>query len=276
LQETEVDFSDFFPSSARDPMEMWGELRQIMAEVSNPHLKALLEALLEDEEIASRFRRAPAAKQIHHAYLGGLLEHVLSLANLARVCAAHYPHVDRDLLLTGVLAHDLGKIYELNYDRGFSYSDDGQLLGHITMALRMISDKLRDIPGFPPGLRTLVEHMVLSHHGHLEFGSPKLPVFPEALLLHYLDDMDSKMECMRALIEKDRQVEGTFTSWCAPLERTVLKKARYLANGRDGEQEAPAAVPNLAPPLAAAAPKTASMFGEKLMQALLPADKQDR
>ncbi len=136
--------------------------------------------------------------------------------------------MDCDLLLTGVVLHDIGKIYELNYERGFSYSSEGQLLGHITIAMRMVAEKLRGLPDFPPQLRSLVEHMILSHHGQLEFGSPKLPQFPEALLLHYLDDLDSKMECMRALIENDRQVEGCFTTYNSALERSALKKDRYL------------------------------------------------
>ena len=129
------------------------------------------------------------------------------------------------------MLHDIGKIYELNYERGFSYSNEGQLLGHINIGLRMVADKLRGLPEFPPTLRTLVEHMILSHHGALEFGSPKLPQFPEALLLHYLDDLDSKMECMRALIENDRQVEGCFTTYHPALERAALKKDRFLNGG---------------------------------------------
>ena len=116
-----------------------------------------------------------------------------------------------------MVLHDIGKIYELNYERGFSYSNEGQLLGHISIAMRMVGEKLRGLPDFPPRLRTLVEHMILSHHGQLEFGSPKVPQFPEALLLHYLDDLDSKMECMRALIENDRQVEGCFTTYHSAL-----------------------------------------------------------
>ena len=133
-----------------------------------------------------------------------------------------------DLLLTGAILHDIGKIYELNYERGFSYSNEGQLIGHISIGMRMVGDKLRGLPDFPPLLRSLVEHMILSHHGKLEFGSPKVPQFPEALLLHYLDDLDSKMECMRAQIENDRQVEGCFTSYSPALERAALKKDRYL------------------------------------------------
>jgi 3'-5' exoribonuclease len=212
----------------------------VVAGLCNAHLKALLNAMLDDPDIALRYRRAPAAKQIHHAYLGGLIEHVLSLCALGRLIAPHYPHVDRDLLLTGVVLHDIGKIYELNYERGFSYSTEGQLIGHISIGLRMVGDKLRALPDFPPPLRSLVEHMILSHHGKLEFGSPKVPQFPEALLLHYLDDLDSKMECMRALIANDRQVEGCFTSYSPALERSVLKVERYR-NGAAPPERAKAA-----------------------------------
>jgi len=294
LHESEVDFGDFFPSSSRDPEEMWTELEAVVAGITNPHLRALLDALFTDEDIARRFRRAPAAKTIHHAYLGGLIEHVLSVCAMARLAAGHYRHLDLDLLLTGVLLHDIGKIYELNYERGFSYSSDGQLIGHINIALRMVADKLRGIPGFPPALRSLVEHMILSHHGQLEFGSPKLPQFPEALLLHYLDDMDSKMECMRALIENDRQVDGCFTSYNTAMGRVALKMDKYLAgpeakpaatNGKADSTTAPAerpsasAAPEPAPaPVPAAmashplfAPRPDSPFADKLRQALAPA-----
>ena len=228
LNDGEVDFTDFFPSSERNPEEMWRELRAIVAEIANPHLKELLDALLDDPEIARRFRIAPAAKQIHHAWLSGLIEHVLSLCCLAKQAAAHYRFIDRDLLLTGVVLHDIGKIHELSYDRGFAYTAEGQLLGHLMIALRMVDEKLRSLPDFPAHLRSLVEHMIISHHGQLEFGSPKVPQFPEALLLHYLDDMDSKMECMRQMLAKDRHVDGCFTGYSPALDRTVLKKERFL------------------------------------------------
>jgi 3'-5' exoribonuclease len=273
----EIDFADYFPSSRRDPDEMWNELRGLVAGISNPHLKTLLQAMLDDPDIAQRYRRAPAAKQIHHAFLGGLIEHVLSVCGLARLVAQHYPHVDGDLLLAGVVLHDIGKIYELNYERGFSYSSEGQLLGHITIAVRMVADKVAAIPDFPPQLRSLVEHMILSHHGQLEFGSPKLPLFPEALLLHYLDDLDSKMECMRALIENDRQIEGCFTAYSSALERTALKKERFLSGDAQPQAAAPAPVngsagtPAASPaatPKTPAAPDPGSPFADKLKQAL--------
>jgi 3'-5' exoribonuclease len=287
MDNSEVDFGDYFPSSRRDAGEMWSELRSIIGQMSNPHLKGLVEAMLDDPEIAERYRRAPAAKQIHHAFLGGLIEHVLSLCALARMTAKHYTDIDCDLLLTGVVLHDIGKIYELNYERGFSYSNDGQLLGHISIALRMIADKLRNLPDFPPALRSLVEHMVLSHHGQLEFGSPKLPQFPEALLLHYIDDLDSKMECMRALIEHDRQLEGCFTTYSTALARPALKKNRYLNGAADAPRSSAASLPEpaadraetpVAEPAMAAhplfAPKPVSLFGDKLKQALGPAEPE--
>ena len=259
MDDSEIDFGDYFPSSRRDQDEMWLELRGVVAGMANVHLKELLEAMLDDEEVARRYRRAPAAKHIHHAFLGGLIEHVLSLCAMARLAAQHYPFIDTDLLLTGVILHDLGKIYELNYERGFSYSNDGQLLGHIHIGLRIVSDKLRGLPAFPPALRTLVEHMILSHHGKLEFGSPKLPQFPEALLLHYLDDMDSKLEAMRALIESDRQVEGCFTAYNVALDRSVLKKDLFL-NPPDLAQETPAqaTTPTPLPPATPTAPTAAT------------------
>ena len=273
LDDSEVDFTDYFPASARDPEEMWRELRQFVAEIRNPHLRKLLDALLDDDDIARRYRIAPAAKQIHHAYLGGLIEHVLSLCHLSRLAAGHYHDIDVDLLVTGAVLHDIGKIYELSYERGFSYSTEGQLLGHMLLGVRMVGDKLRDIPDFPPRLRSLVEHMIISHHGRLEFGSPKVPVFPEAMLLHYLDDMDSKMECMRHLLETDRQVDGCFTSYSAPLERPLLKKGKYLG---DSEAQAPAEMPPptrpepAQPDLSVPALKTNSPFASKLLQALQP------
>ena len=293
MEASEIDFGDYFPCSRRDADGMWAELRSIVSAMTNRHLKGLVEALLDDPEIARRFRRAPAAKQIHHAWLGGLLEHVLSLCGLARMTAAHYGNIDYDLLLTGVVLHDIGKLYELNYERGFSYSNDGQLLGHMAIALRMVSDKLRGLPDFPAPLRSLVEHLILSHHGQLEFGSPKLPLFPEALLLHYIDDMDSKMECMRSLIERDRQVEGCFTTYSPALSRTALKVDRYLVAQTLSSANAPPAQPAVKQPVPESIPESpklpvlepalaahplfaqhpSSVFSEKLQQALEPNDK---
>lgn len=261
VEEDSVDLTDFLPASERDVGQMLAELREVVAAVGNPHLRALLELILADEEILRRYVKAPAAKFIHHAYLGGLLEHVLSLCRMCRVAAEHYKSVDRDLLLAGAILHDIGKIYELSYDRGFSYTSEGQLLGHIVIGMRLIGEKLRALPDFPPKLRALLEHLVLSHHGALEFGSPKLPLFPEALLLHYLDDLDAKMECMRRLIDNDRQVEGHWTPYNPQLERVVLKRLKYLAEG----------VPEQAPPKESG---VQTPFGDKLGRALQTREDQ--
>jgi 3'-5' exoribonuclease len=230
VDDSEADFADYFPSSKRDPDEMLAELRRIIQSLGNEHLRGLLNALFDDAQIADVYKQAPAAKSIHHAYRGGLIEHVLSLCGLCRMMALHYGYVDLDLLLTGAILHDIGKIEELTFDRSFGYSTPGQLLGHIVIGLRMVEDKLHGLPGFPPKLRLLVEHMLISHHGELAFGSPKVPLFLEALLLHHLDNLDSKMETMRAAAERDKLVGGEFTSWVGSLERTVLKKDKFLGN----------------------------------------------
>lgn len=250
--DSDVDFADFFPASSRDPMEMFAELRGIVAGIRDPHLRGLLDAFLNDEPLAGRYRIAPAAKQVHHAYLGGLIEHVLSVCRLCQLVAPHYVHLDLDLLLTGAILHDVGKVAELTYDRSFGYSSEGQLLGHIVIGLRLVQEKLRQLPDFPPKLRVLVEHMIVSHHGELEFGSPKVPLFPEALLLHHLDNLDSKMECMRALAEKDRHVDGCWTGYSTSLERSILKKVKYL-------EDAP---PRTEAPLAASSPASSEPSAE--------------
>jgi 3'-5' exoribonuclease len=266
VDDSEVDPADFFPVSARDPEEMFAELRQIVAGVRHPHLNALLSAFLDDPDIASRLKRAPAAKSVHHAYLGGLLEHILSVCRLCQFAAGHYKHLDLDLLLAGAVLHDIGKLYELRYDRSFGYTTEGQLLGHIAIGLRLIADKLHHLPGFPPRLRALVEHMVLSHHGQLEFGSPKVPLFPEALLLHYLDDLDSKMECMRARVDQDPHLEGDWTTYSQPLDRIILKKLRYLEGAGEHKLGArPVPTPRTGKQFTPNAP---TLFGEKLLDAL--------
>jgi 3'-5' exoribonuclease len=297
VEDHEIDFRDFFAASERDPNEMWSELRSTVSALDNIHIRRLLDAFLDDPDISARYRVAPAAKTIHHAFRSGLLEHVISLCGLAKLVASHYRTADLNLLIAGVVLHDIGKIYELSYDRGFGYSPEGQLVGHIAIGIRMLSDKLRAFPEFPVELRNLVEHMILSHHGLLEFGSPKVPIFPEALLLHYIDDMDSKMECMRALLVKEPQSEGFFTGYSGALERVALRKSRYLDKNPapsepgnlsndsfdDSKAETPEAGSSSlqastltnpgSPPLAADPDKknahvSGSFFGTKLMEAL--------
>jgi 3'-5' exoribonuclease len=229
LGDSEIEFADYLPKTTRDIDELWRTLSEFVGSFQNAHLQALVRAFMADPEIAAAYRNAPAAKTLHHAYIGGLLDHVVSLFRSCDLICRNYPLVNRDLVLTGVFLHDIGKIYELTYNRSFSYTTRGQLLGHMVIELEMLQAKLALVPGFPNELKTLLEHLIISHHGEYEFGSPKLPMFPEALLLHYMDDLDSKMEAMRAQFEREAEIEGAWTSYNASLGRPLLNSAKFLA-----------------------------------------------
>ncbi|HEV2273754.1 MAG TPA: OB-fold nucleic acid binding domain-containing protein [Acidobacteriaceae bacterium] len=227
----EIELADYLPRTIFDVEQMWSELKACVESFSNPHLKALLLSFLADDEIAEAFRRAPAAKSLHHAWIGGLLEHVVSLLRLCEAAASHYPEINRDLLLTGAILHDIGKLQELSWGTSFTYTLSGQLLGHITLGIAMIERKLAGLPDFPAELRILLEHMVLSHHGKLEFGSPKLPMIPEAVLFHYLDEMDAKMQTMRnefARHQEQGRPAAEMTEWVRSMDRTLLNTAAFF------------------------------------------------
>ncbi len=198
----EADKMDMLPATSSDVGVLWAQLEASVESLANADLKRLLKALLADSAMAQAYREAPAARQLHHAWLGGLLEHVVSLLGLADRVAAHYALLDRDLLVTGVILHDIGKIRELVWETGFDYTVEGVLLGHIQMGVDLVEKTIAGLPGFSDRLRTLVLHMILSHHGKLEFGSPKLPMIPEALVLNFLDDLDAKMQAMASEFEK--------------------------------------------------------------------------
>jgi 3'-5' exoribonuclease len=237
---SEYNLGDFVPQTERSFDEMWAELEGWAASFTDPDLKALLEAFLQDEAIAAALRQAPAAKALHHAWIGGLLEHILSLMGLCDRVAHHYPHIHRDLLLTGVALHDIGKLRELEWGTSFEYSLEGQLLGHITIGLGMIEKKIAAMPDFPPAKRVLVEHLILSHHGKYEYGSPKLPMTPEAIMLHYLDDLDAKMQTVRAEFARNEaggRSGAEMTEWVRALERPLLDTRAFLS------QQAPADAP---------------------------------
>jgi 3'-5' exoribonuclease len=198
----EIDKSDLMPATTYDVDTLWRQLLSFVESFTEPHLKLLLSTLLADPQIAAAYREAPAAKQLHHAWLGGLLEHVVSLLTLADRVAPHYPILHRDLLLTGVILHDIGKIRELSWDVGFEYTVEGVLLGHIQIGSALAERTMDSLPGFPSRLKTLVLHTILSHHGKLEFGSPKLPMIPESLVLNFIDDLDAKMQAMQSEFDK--------------------------------------------------------------------------
>ena len=255
LEEHEVDPADYLPKCPRDTEELWRELGAFVATFQNLHLKALLEGFMADPEIAAAYKTAPAAKTLHHAYIGGLLDHVVSLFRLCDLAVRNYPQIDRDLLLAGAFLHDVGKIHELSYGRSFAYTTRGQLLGHMVIELEMLHAKIAEVAGFPDGLKTLLEHLIISHHGQYEFGSPKLPMFPEALMLHYLDDLDSKMESMRAHLERESQFDEDWTGYNASLGRPLLNTRKFLAPKPPAES-APAADSATQAAAAATAPST--------------------
>ncbi len=234
---TEVDKSDMLPSTTYDVADLWRQLEGFVASFTNPDLKRLLTTMLADPVIAEAYREAPAAKQLHHAWLGGLLEHVVSLCTLADRMIPSYPLLDRDLLMTGVILHDIGKIRELSWALGFEYTVEGALLGHIQIGTALAERAMDSLPGFPPKLKTLVLHMIISHHGKLEFGSPKLPMIPEALALSFLDDLDAKMQAMASEFDKSiREGKGpeelTGKVWALDL-RQLLNTKRWLGEGKE-------------------------------------------
>jgi len=229
--DSEIDPADYQPATKFDVEEMWAELRGYITAFTNPDLQRLVFAFLDDEEIAAAYKAAPAAKSLHHAWLGGLLEHVLALVRVCRATVPFYPEVDPDLLVTGAILHDIGKIRELAWKSSFSYTLEGQMIGHISIAQGMLREKLQGLQPFPERLRVLVEHMILSHHGKYEFGSPKLPMTPEAILLSALDDLEAKMQNMRAEFGKDlaNGKPGTgMTDWVRSMERPLLNSLAYL------------------------------------------------
>ncbi len=227
----EVDLLDYLPRSERDPNEMYAALLERVRRIPEEPLRKLLLSVLEDANIAEKFKLAPAAMSYHHAFLGGLLEHVLSLVTLADRVADHYPWLRRDLIVAGLVLHDLGKTEELNFSRAFRYSTRGQLIGHISMGLEMVQARIRQIPEFPSALKDELEHIILSHHGKLEFGSPKEPMFAEAMVVSFLDEMDSKLEAVREQYATDRDRPGDWTSRNPALKRELLKPPKMNAEG---------------------------------------------
>lgn len=219
----QVDLLDYLPRTQRVPDEMYSALVARVSRMEDGPLRALLLSILEDPCLAEKYKLAPAAMSYHHAFLGGLLEHVSSLIALADLVADHYPWLRRDLIVAGLILHDLGKTEELNFSRGFRYSTRGQLIGHITMALEIVQAKIQQIPNFPRQLKDELEHIIISHHGKLEFGSPKEPMFAEALVVNFLDEMDSKLEAVRAQYAADHDRPGDWTSRNPALKRELLK-----------------------------------------------------
>lgn len=240
VDRTEVDEADFVPLPSAAVEKLSLRLAEILRGMADANLKTVAECFLMDEPLMAKLGMAPAGTKNHHAYHGGLLEHIVSLMELVlRVCPC-YPQIDRDLLLMGAFLHDLGKIEELNYEHGLSYSDEGQLLGHLVMAVGMLDAKVaeaRKLSGEPMPAETVLrlKHMIVSHHGEYAFGSPKLPMTLEALALSYLDNLDAKLNTFSQLMKEDPNVDSAWTTYNANLDRKLFKGKR--PEGEKGKDE---------------------------------------
>jgi len=215
---------DFLPQAERSPKEMMAELREFLGQVEDEDYRRINAAFLADADFLAAFRTAPAAVSYHHAYLGGLLEHTLNLLRLAGPVLEQYPVLRKDLLLTAIFLHDVGKTRELRYTRTFTYTDSGQLVGHLVLGVLMLDEKARQIEAFPPDKLDLLRHCILSHHGQYDFGSPKLPMIAEAMALHYLDNLDAKIKDFAECLEADLQSKSDWTDYVPQFQRRLFKK----------------------------------------------------
>ena len=218
----DVDPSEFIPATRRDVNAMYERLLKVTASMSTVYLRELFDAFWADEEFVHKFKHAPAAKKMHHAYIGGLLEHTLSMALMADRIAEHYGGIDRDLLLAGAILHDIGKITEFEYTSKIDYSDQGRLISHIVIGIQLVDVKLGKVKDFPEEQAILLKHMIVSHHGSRQFGSPEPPKTIEAVLLNYIDEIDSKVNSIREFMASDDSNE-TWTSYHRLLERHFYK-----------------------------------------------------
>ena len=223
VDESRVDIADFLPVTDRHQKEMQEELAALINALEDPHLKSLMQSFLADEDFMDCYSCAPAAKSMHHAYLGGLLEHSLAVAALAQDISKRYPDLQRDLLIVGALLHDVGKIAELRYRRSFEYTDAGKLLGHIMIGVELLDEKIRQIDGFPEELSVHLKHLLLSHHGQYEYGSPKRPKTLEAVILNFIDDLDSKINGVRTHIDREPDRKTSWTQYHKMYDRYFYK-----------------------------------------------------
>lgn len=228
VEPQKVEINDFLPHTEQDVGKLMDKLRGYMMRLSNPHLRALCQCYLMDDAFMAGFATSPAGVKLHHAYIGGLLEHVVTMLEIADRITPLYPGVDRDLLMTGIFLHDSGKVRELSYKRAFGYTDEGQLVGHLGIGISLLTElaaKTAELTGepMPRELLMRIQHMILSHHGSLENGSPRLPMTPEAMLLHHIDTLDTRMHMVFREFKEDRQNPGAWTPYNPNLGRRFYK-----------------------------------------------------
>jgi 3'-5' exoribonuclease len=223
VEDADVSLAEYLPVAKEGIDEMFADLMTFIEQIQTPYLKALLQGFFHDEKITAMFKKAPAAKGFHHVYIGGLLEHTLSVIRLLDQVTHHYQGINRDLLITGGILHDIGKIYEYSYDSIFDYSDQGRLVGHIVIGIEMLDAKIASIGDFPEYVAMELRHLMLSHHGTYEFGSPKRPKTLEALIVHHIDDLDAKVNAFQEFIEDSSNDDSHWTPFHKLFERFIYK-----------------------------------------------------
>jgi 3'-5' exoribonuclease len=224
VDDSKVDLGNFIQASPRNIEEMAKELKAFTDGMTNAYLKQLVSSFLNDKPFMDIFKRTPAAKTLHHNYLGGLMEHVVELISLAGDVSRHFPSVDKDLLIAGCFLHDIGKVRELAVRKSIEYTTEGKLLGHISLGYEMVADKIKAINGFPAELTMLLKHIMLSHHGEYEFGSPKRPKIQEAIIINYLDDLSAKINNFQATLKKESIGEGEWTNFSKMHDRYLYRQ----------------------------------------------------
>ena len=219
---SEFQEADFCPVSKHPPEEMLSALRGFAQSVVDPDIRAVLQSILDNPEVSEPLKVAPAAVRLHHAYRGGLIEHVVSICQAAEVVVGQYPRLNRDWLIAGAILHDLGKIEELGTSRRLGYTTRGQLLGHVAIGLEILEHHLGRFPDLPLEIRTILQHLIISHHGEVDKGALRLPMFPEAIVLHYLDELDARLEQTWRLIDQTPAGEE-LTAYAPSLERQLYR-----------------------------------------------------
>jgi len=227
----DLDYSDYLPQSKENLDELMSRIFSKINSIENYHLKNLLRNFFDDQEFAEKFKRAPAATKVHQPYIGGLVEHTLNVVEICETICHIYQELNRDFLITMAILHDIGKIREYAYHKVIEHTDEGKLLGHIVISLEVIDQKIRSMDDFPKDLELMVKHTLLSHHGHFEFGSPKLPSILAAIALHYADEMDAKVSGFINIKEENKNFKEKWSKWIWWLERSIyLDEEAILKN----------------------------------------------
>lgn len=229
IDQQKVDHTEFLKATSQDVDKMWDRTVEILRNIKNKHVRLLIKQFLSDDDFVTRYKRAPAATVMHHAYLGGLCEHTLNVLEIALAVIPRYPQVSLDLVLAGLFLHDAGKTEELRYETAFGYTDEGQLVGHIVIGAMWVAQRCDEVEKetgqpFPSDIKHALQHLILSHHGQYAFGSPKLPAMPEAIAMHHIDNIDAKLNQYLGLIDSDRDAESDWTNYDQSLGTKIYKR----------------------------------------------------